>query len=120
MPIIKHVHITENSLLMFVGSLEALILTALWDINEPITMAKLYKYLNSEARTEAAYSTIITTLQRMADKQLIIRTNRLNSTPLWSSAFETEDIFVEYAMIDTLTALYNNYPDYLMGYIGVD
>jgi predicted transcriptional regulator len=117
-PIIKHVHITETGLQLFVGPLEATILVALWDINEPFTMAKLYKYLSVNNITECAYSTIITTLQRMADKQLIIRIERENSTPLWAKAFENEEHFIECCMIDTLNVLYNNYPDHVIGYIG--
>jgi predicted transcriptional regulator len=119
-PIIKHVHITEAGLQLFVGPLEATILTSLWDINEPLTMARLYKYLNVNNITECAYSTIITTLQRMADKKLIQRIERNNSTPLWAKAFENEEHFIECCMIDTLRVLRDNYSEHFWGFVGIE
>lgn len=117
--LIKRLNLAEHGIYIFVGSLEATILYALWDIDTPIPMARLYRYLITERKTETSYSTIITTCNRMAYKQLIIRTERTNTTPLWSKAFENEDHFIETVMIDTLNVLRDNYSEHFNGYIGV-
>lgn len=116
--LIKRLNLTEQGICLFVGSLEATILYALWDQHEPVTMAKFYRYLIEEHKTDASYSTIITTLQRLATKQLIQRIDRDNSTPLWSKAFENVDHFIETVMIDTLNVLRDNYSEHLLAYCG--
>ena len=116
---LKNLHLNETGLRLFVGSLEQTLMLALWEQDQPITMAKLYRYLVQNNITEVSYSTIITTLTRMSNKQLVIRTQRDNSTPLWSKAFENEDHFIEVCMIDTLSILRENYAEHFLGYIGV-
>lgn len=117
--IVKRVNLTGHGICLFVGSLEATVLYALWDINDTVTMAQLYRYLIREQKTETAYSTIITTCNRMATKKLIQRIERDNSTPLWYKAFVDEQHFVETCMIDTLNVLSSNYSEQFLGYIGV-
>lgn len=116
--LIKRLNLTEHGICIFVGSLEATILYALWDIDTPIPMARLYRYLIEHRKTETSYSTIITTCNRMFAKQLITRTERENHTPLWSSAFESEDHFIEIVMIDTLNVLRDNYSEHVLAYCG--
>lgn len=115
----KRVYLDHSGLELFVGPTEAMLLIALWDQAEPITMSKLYRMLIEQFKTEAAYSTIITTLNRMANKKMIVRQDRDGKTPLWSSAFVNEDHFIEECMIATLNVLRDNYSEQFSGYIGV-
>lgn len=117
--IIKLVHIDRQGLELFLGSLECTIMCALWEQSTPITMAHFYRYLTVNNLTEAAYSTIITTLNRLADKKLITRQDRDGKTPMWSKAFACEDAFIETCMIATLNVLRDNYNEQFSDYIGV-
>lgn len=115
----KRVYLDHKGLELFVGPTEAMLLIALWHQAEPITMSKLYRTLIEQYLTETAYSTIITTLNRMAAKKLVTRIERENKTPMWSKAFECEDAFIETCMIATLNVLRDNYSEQFSGYIGV-
>ena len=63
------------------GSLERAIMDQLWDSSGPQTVRQVHRALS--ARRQLAYSTVMTVLQRLAVKDLVIqvRTHAPSSTP---------------------------------------
>ncbi len=54
------------------GELERAVMDHLWDSSEPQTVRQVHEALS--AHRELAYTTVMTVLQRLAKKQLVVQT----------------------------------------------
>lgn len=100
------VRINENGIEMFLGPLEAAILRAMWAGNT--SSPKIWRYVREHYATarseEIAYTTVTSTLHRLADRDIIRRggdKRRYAYTP----TFETEAKFTTACVRKTVWAL---------------
>jgi len=56
------------------GPLEAEVMEALWSAGEPLSVRRVLDVLNKRRRQPLAYTTVMTVLTRLAEKQLLRRT----------------------------------------------
>lgn len=54
--------------------LELAIMTALWDAGRPRTVKQVWQHLRREYRADIAYTTVASTLMRLAEKGMLCRT----------------------------------------------
>lgn len=55
------------------GSLEAQVMQVLWAAREPLTVREVLERLNRGRRPTLAYTTVMTVMARLADKQILLR-----------------------------------------------
>lgn len=55
------------------GPLEAEVMTILWSASEPMSVRQVRDSLNTDRTPELAYTTIMTVLSRLADKEILHR-----------------------------------------------
>ena len=110
---IKRVKIDRNGLEMFVGSLECAILLTLWDMckgTKFVTTAQLYYVLINDKIGTWSYPTVITTLNRMADKSLLIRQKIPGTVTRWAPTATDEDQFIQMCVNAAIHKLFEEYP----------
>lgn len=55
------------------GSLEAEVMHVLWAAREPLTVREVLERLNRGRRPALAYTTVMTVMARLADKEILVR-----------------------------------------------
>ena len=63
---------TADGLLRWLGPTEAAIMEIIWAAERPITVKAIWREIEREYR-ELAYTTVMTTMERLAEKQLLDR-----------------------------------------------
>ncbi len=110
--IIKHLHLAEKDLLIFLGSLELQIMIAAW--HGCRTMASMHRYIRKHNSTSAvSYSSVVTVVDRLATKKLLVR-SVVDKQIIYSPTFHSIDDFTTIAIADTLLALHLAFPDQLL------
>ena len=71
------------------GELENLVLDVLWDADEPLTSNEILSLCSTES--DLALTTILTVLTRLADKELVVRTEGLGRSNLFTAATSREE-----------------------------
>ena len=61
---------------MALGSLETLVMDALWAASQPLTVRETLEILNDGRTPPLAYTTVLTVMQRLAGKGALTRTAR--------------------------------------------
>lgn len=64
------------------GTLEAQVMEAVWDASEPVSVEDVRERLEEQGK-ESAYTTIMTTLSRLYDKELLDREQRGRAYYYW-------------------------------------
>lgn len=72
-PIMKY-RPTADGLARWLHPLELAIMTALWDAGRPRTVKQIWLVLRREYRADIAYTTVASTLMRLAEKGMLCRT----------------------------------------------
>lgn len=109
--IVKRIALDKHGLELFCGSLEATILSILWKADAPLTSAAIHRIYLKEYGVDGAFTTIDTTVRRMARKGMITAPTSYarRFTPAWAC----EDDFINACISVTLTTIWNEYPAYL-------
>lgn len=96
MSTLEIVRIAEIGPAMFLGPLEAVIMQAMWEGNT--TSPKIWRFARENYKTvrseEIAYTTVTTTLYRLADRGLIIRKGDKRAYT-YAPTITTEAAFIE-------------------------
>lgn len=71
------------------GTLEAQVMEAVWDASEPVSVEDVRTHLEERGK-EAAYTTIMTTLSRLYDKDLLDREQRGRAYYYWPTLSRSE------------------------------
>ena len=78
----------------WLGPTEAAIMEIVWAAERPITVKAIWREIEREYR-ELAYTTVMTTMERLAEKQLLDRRRPIGSSAYVYSARETRAQFIE-------------------------
>ena len=71
------------------GELENLVLDVLWDADQPLASNEVLARCNVDS--DLALTTILTVLSRLADKELVVRTEGLGRSNLFTAATSREE-----------------------------
>lgn len=108
---IKNVHLDKQGIELFVGPLEAQVLRTLWAVSDVVTVTRLHNIMINDG-SNAAFSTIHTTVIRMTAKGLIIpTTKKYHKLKYWRAVTKDEAEFIMYCVDATLTHIKAEYPD---------
>ncbi|GIF14573.1 BlaI/MecI/CopY family transcriptional regulator [Actinoplanes teichomyceticus] len=85
---------------MALGDLEREVMTQLWDAREPLTVRQVHERLSRDR--ELAYTTVMTVLDRLAKKQLVVQ-QRADRAYRYAPA-QTREEMTAGLMLDALSA----------------
>src|SRR5260370_23709659 len=83
-----------------VGHLEAAALRVLWEANEPLGVRDVLEALNDGRVPQLAYTTVMTVLSRLADKDILRRERRGRGYVYEATAKDAADIAVRNVVRD--------------------
>lgn len=89
--VITHVHLANDGLNMFLGSIEVSVMTAAWRGSN--TKASIYRAIVRDD-SNLSYSSVSTVIDRLVEKKLLKRTRRMGYTTTYTPAYSTEKLFV--------------------------
>lgn len=108
----------QAGLHMFVGPLEAQILSVLWDHQQPMSATEIHRSLLIDYNGKQAYNTIFTTINRMLDKKLLFvarrSTRRSTPTPTYAAYMPNEQAFIIDCLVTSLDRFHREYPSAFM------
>jgi predicted transcriptional regulator len=96
----------RSHLALFMGELEAELMEIVW-AHGPTTVKRALYHLNK--KRPAAYTTVMTVMNRLTDKNLLSRTKKGHSFT-YSATIE-RNRFLNLAVREVLAALMNDFPD---------
>lgn len=107
---IKHFHLDANRLESFVGPLESRLLSVLWKEQRELTAMDVW-HINAKLPNapQLAYSTVVTTLNRLATKQIIIRDYPTRGKSLYRMAYN-ESEFIDRCLRAVFEHVRKQYP----------
>ncbi|MCP4706381.1 MAG: BlaI/MecI/CopY family transcriptional regulator [candidate division Zixibacteria bacterium] len=90
----------------FFGKLEAQVIDIVWE-NAPITIKRVLYFLNTEQNHEYAYTTVMTVMNRLVNKNILKRTKKEHSFEY--DALLSKEEFVKLAVESIITSLHKDY-----------
>ena len=99
-------HINSKGLSLFLGELEAEVMEILWS-NGPMTVKRALYHVSKSRK--AAYTTVMTVLNRMAEKNIVKRTKEGHSY-LYEPVL-AKNMFLNYAVKQVMAPLMSDYPE---------
>ena len=99
----------EPGLEKFFGKLEATVIDIAWEHN-PVTIKRVLYFLNTEQNHQYAYTTVMTVMNRLVNKNILKRTKKGHS--FIYEALIGKDDFLDQAVDLIIESLQSDYPKF--------